>query len=174
MPNIIGTNAPEWSAEAYWAGEIKNISLSDFKGKWIVFFFYPRDFTFICPTELKGFAQAEADFSAINTVVVGASTDSVFSHKAWFERDLPNVKYPVIADTSLSIARSYGALIEESGTAVRATYIIDPDGKVRYALMSDLGVGRSVDETIRVMKALQTGELCPVEWKPGESTLGKA
>ncbi len=170
----VRTAAPEFDVEAYVGGETKHVSLKQYRGKWVVLFFYPRDFTFICPTELKGFATSESEFTALNAVLVGASTDSAFAHKAWFERDLPMVTYPVLADTTHSVSRDYGVLLEDSGEALRGTFIIDPDGVLRYSVISDLNVGRSVDETLRVVKALQTGELCPIEWKPGETTLGKA
>lgn len=169
----VGERAPVFSAEAYTNGQMGRVSMSDFKRKWIVLFFYPRDFTFVCPTEIKGFARLEAEFKKRNAVVIGASTDSVHSHKAWFERDMPDVKYPVLADTNHSISRAYDVLIEESGDALRGTFIIDPDGILQYAVVSNLNVGRSIDETLRVLEAIQTGGLCPVDWKPGQDTLDK-
>jgi peroxiredoxin 2/4 len=169
----VGERAPVFSAECYTAGQVGKLSSSDLKKKWIVLFFYPRDFTFVCPTELNGFARLEPDFKKLNAVVIGASTDSVHSHQAWFERDLPMVKYPVIADTNHAIARAYDVLIEETGEALRGTFIIDPDGILQYAVVSSLNVGRSTDETLRVLHALQTGGLCPIDWKPGDDTLNK-
>lgn len=169
----VGLAAPDFAVQAYVGGEFKNIALADYKGKWVVLFFYPRDFTFICPTEIKGFAAAEPEFAKLNSVLMGASTDSAWCHKAWYERDLPEVKFSILADTTLRVARDFGVLIEESGEALRGTFIIDPEGVLRYALVSDLNVGRSVAETLRVLEALQTGERCPVEWKPGAQTLGK-
>ncbi len=148
-------------------------SLADYKGKWLVFFFYPRDFTFICPTELKGFAKMKADFQKLNCEIVACSTDSEWSHKNWFERDLAEVDYPVLADTTQKVARDYDVLNEDDGSAERGTFIIDPEGILRYALISAGSVGRSVKETLRVLEALQTGERCPVDWNLGESTLGK-
>ncbi len=170
----IGEKIQNFTAEAYISGKFKKFSLSNFKGKWVVLFFYPLDFTFICPTELKGFAAYQKEFEKANAVVLGASTDSLHSHKAWFERDLPEVKYPVIADTNHTISKIFNVLKEDQGIAYRATFIIDPQGFLRYMVVSDLGVGRSVSETLRVLQALQTGELCPLEWKPGTKTLGKA
>lgn len=160
--------------QAYHAGEFHKVSLKDFAGKWLVLFFYPRDFTFICPTEIKGFAGHEAEFKELNTEVLGASTDSEWSHKAWFERDLPMVKYPVIADTTHALSEMYNVYNEEEGLAERGLFIIDPEQKIRYFLVSAGSVGRSVKEVVRVLKALQSGELCPIEWEPGEKTLGKA
>lgn len=159
---------------AYQNGEFKKISLSDYKGKWLVFFFYPRDFTFVCPTEIRGFAEKEQMFKDLGAEVVAASTDSEWSHKAWFERDLPEVKYPVIADTNHSISKDYDVLEDEDGSAHRGLFIIDPEGIIQYALISAGSVGRSVDETLRVLEALQTGELCPMNWEKGKETLGKA
>jgi alkyl hydroperoxide reductase subunit AhpC len=167
--------APDFSGVvAYQAGEFTKVSLSDYLGGWLVLFFYPRDFTFICPTELKGFAQREAEFKELGCKVVAASTDSEWSHKAWFERDLPDVKYPVLADASHAVARAYDVLNEEDGSAERGLFIIDPTGKVKYALVSSGSVGRSVGETLRVLRALQSGDLCPVDWQAGGQTLGKA
>ncbi|MFH1899034.1 MAG: peroxiredoxin, partial [Patescibacteria group bacterium] len=145
----------------------------DYKGKWVVLFFYPLDFTFVCPTEIRGFAKHEDEFKKANGVIIGASTDSVHSHKAWFERDLKEVKFPILADNAHKLSSDYGVLIEDQGIALRGTFIIDPEGVIKYVVVSDLNVGRSVDETLRVLKALQTGELCPIEWHDGEKTLGK-
>ncbi len=169
----IGEKIPEVKADAYHAGEFKKINLSDYRKKWVVLFFYPLDFTFVCPTEIRAFAQKLGEFEASNAVIIGASTDSQHSHKAWFERDLPEVKYPVIADTTHEVSKAFGVLKEDQGIAYRGTFIIDPEGFLRYKVVSDLSVGRSVDETLRVLKAFQTGELCPIDWKPGEKTLGK-
>ncbi|MFA6160908.1 MAG: peroxiredoxin [Patescibacteria group bacterium] len=161
-------------ATSYHKGEFKKISLSDYKGKWLVFFFYPRDFTFVCPTELKAFAGHDEEFKKLNAEVLAASTDSEWCHKAWFERDLPQVTYPIIADMNHSISRDYDVLEESDGSANRGLFIIDPEQNIKYALISAGSVGRSVAETLRVLEALQTGELCPAEWKIGETTLGKA
>lgn len=150
------------------------INLSDYRGKWLIFFFYPRDFTFICPTELNGFSQHKFEFKKLNTEILACSTDSEWSHKNWFERDLPNVDYPILADNTHAVATSYDVYNEIDGLAERGTFIIDPDGIVRYALISSGSVGRSVTETLRVLKALQSGDLCPVDWTEGSQTLGKA
>lgn len=166
--------APEFKLSAYQKGlkdDYKEISLKDYKGKWLVLFFYPRDFTFVCPTEITGFGKVYADFQKIDTEILAASTDSVYSHKAWFERDLDGVEYPVLADTAHTLAQDYGVLIEESGEAERGTFIIDPEGNLRYVVISDGNVGRSVEETMRVVKALQTGGLCPMDWTPGQPNL---
>lgn len=173
MTNL-GEKIQEFTADTYIAGKFKKISLSDFRGKWVVLFFYPLDFTFICPTEIRAFARKQKDFENLNAVVIGASTDSLHSHKAWFERDLPEVNYPIIADTNHNVSKIFDVLKLDEGITYRGTFIIDPNGILRYKVVSDLSVGRSVEETIRVLNALQTGELCPIEWKPGTETLGKA
>lgn len=173
----VDTKAPDFSnVKAYQASksDFTKISLSDYKGKWLVFFFYPRDFTFICPTELKGFSQHEEEFKKLNCEVLAASTDSEWSHKAWFERDLPDVKYPILADTTHSVSRDYQVFNETDGLAERGLFIIDPEGTIKYSLISSGSVGRSVKEVLRVVQALQSGDLCPVEWTPGGKTLGKA
>ena len=170
----VGEKAPAFLAEAFVDGEFKKVSLDDYKGKWVVLFFYPRDFTFVCPTEIKGFASFGEEFEKLNTAVVGASTDSEYSHKAWFEKDMPDVKFPVLADTSHKISREYGVLVEDAGLSLRGTFIIDPNGILQYMVVANTNIGRSIQETIRTLEALQSGALCPVDWKPGEKTLGKA
>ncbi|MBI3032540.1 peroxiredoxin [Candidatus Woesearchaeota archaeon] len=167
----VGQMVPTFDVEAYVDGQIKKISLNDYQGKWVVLFFYPLDFTFVCPTEIKGFAAASGDFKAANAEVLAASTDSAHSHKAWFQRDMVQVKFPVLADTNHALSRAFGVLIEDKGIALRGTFIIDPEGVLKYMVVSDLNVGRSVQETLRVLKALQTGGLCPIDWKPGQDTL---
>lgn len=167
----IGEPAPEFKGQAYVNGAFKDISLSDFRGKWVVFFFYPLDFTFVCPTELRAFAQQEKEFKEAGAQVVACSTDSVYSHKAWFEQDLKEVQYPVLSDFTKTVSRSYDVLNEEKGISNRGAFIIDPEGVLRYATMTDLGVGRNTDEILRALKATQTGELCPANWKPGDKHL---
>ncbi len=171
----INTQAPDFvKIKAYHQGEFKNISLSDYSGKWLVLFFYPRDFTFVCPTELRGFAKAENDFKNLNCEIVAASTDSEWSHQNWFTKDLPEVKYPIIADTTQALSKAYGVFNEIDGSADRGLFIINPQGLVKYIVVSSGSVGRSVNETLRVLKAIQSGDLCPLEWHEGEVTLGKA
>lgn len=167
----VGGPAPDFKAPAYEAGQFKEVGLKDFSGKWVCLFFYPLDFTFVCPTEIRGFAKADAQFKELRTQVVGCSTDSQHSHKAWFERDMPEVKFPILADTNHRISRDYGVLLEDQGITLRGTFIIDPKGILQWMTVNALNVGRSVDETLRVLQALQTGGLCPVEWKPGQNTL---
>ncbi|MBI3660524.1 redoxin domain-containing protein [Candidatus Acetothermia bacterium] len=170
----IGKPVPNVETEAWVRGAHgpKKIALSQYQGKWIVLFFYPRDFTFICPTEIAAFAAKQQDFEREDAVVISASTDSFHTHKAWFESDprLAGVKYPVLADTSHEVCRAFDVLLED-GAALRGTFIIDPEGIVRHITLNELDVGRNVDETLRVLQALRTGELCPVGWKPGQATL---
>ncbi len=167
----VGLPAPEFKTQAYVAGEFKSVGLKDFAGKWVCLFFYPLDFTFVCPTEIRSFAQHEAQFKELGCQVIGASTDSEHSHKAWFERDLKEVKYPILADTNHMVSRDYGVLIEEKGIALRGTFLIDPKGTLQWMSVNALGTGRSVEEVIRVLEASKTGELCPADWKPGKATL---
>ena len=169
----IGQNAPEFTMQGVVGDKFKDVCLDEFKGKWVVLFFYPLDFTFICPTEITEFSKRDSEFKALNAQVLGVSIDSVFSHKAWL-KDLGNLNYPLLSDITKEVSRKYGVLLEDKGIALRGTFIIDPEGKLRYQLVHDLGIGRSIEEILRVLRALQTGELCPVEWKPGKKTLGKA
>jgi len=172
--------APDFAATALVGEEFKNIKLSDYKGKYVVLYFYPLDFTFVCPTEIIAFDERLAEFKKRNTEVLGVSVDSQFSHLAWnkLERTkggLGGVRYPLIADLNKNISRSYGVLLEDAGIALRGLFIIDKEGIVRHLLVNDLPLGRSVDEAIRVLDALQFvekhGEVCPANWQPGEATM---
>jgi peroxiredoxin 2/4 len=171
----VGSKAPDFTAEAVFPdGSFRPVTLSNFHGKWVIFYFYPEDFTFICPTEITGFSKRLADFKELGAEVIGASVDSLHSHLAWINGSLGKVGYPLLSDPTHAISREYGVLLEEKGHTLRGTFIIDPEGVVRYHLVHANSVGRSVEETLRVLRALQSGELCPVEWNPGEKTLGKA
>ena len=173
MAAKVGQKAPYWEAQGLApAGDFKEYKSSDFEGKWLVLFFYPLDFTLVCPTEIRGFNDHMDAFRSANAEVVGASTDSVFSHKAWTDGELGKLGFPLLADTNHEISRKFGVLIENKGIALRGTFIVDPQGNLRYSNVHDLGIGRSVDETVRVLQALQTGEKCPVGWTPGQKTLG--
>jgi alkyl hydroperoxide reductase subunit AhpC len=152
--------------------EFKKINLTDYRGKWVVLFFYPGDFTFVCPTELKGFNASLTEFVKANAQVLAVSVDSKYSHLAWIKSGaLDRLQYPLVADFSKQTTQAYGALDRANGTARRALFIIDPNGVIQYMVVHNDKVGRSVDETLRVLKALQTEELCPVNWKPGEKTI---
>jgi alkyl hydroperoxide reductase subunit AhpC len=169
----VGKKAPEFSVDAYDRGDFRAVSLTDYKGKWVVLFFYPLDFSSLCPTEVTAFNKHLDEFRKLNAEVVGASVDSKFSHKAWDEKDLGGIQFPILSDFNKEVSNRYGILDDRVNAAQRGTFIIDPEGILRYYVVSDLGVGRSVAETLRVLKALQTGEVCPAEWAPGEKTLGK-
>ncbi|HKG13982.1 MAG TPA: peroxiredoxin [Pyrinomonadaceae bacterium] len=154
----------------------EDVRLSDYQGKWLVLLFYPLDFTFVCPTELTTFSDRYEDFLGIGADVIGVSTDSVHSHRAWLKtpRDkggVEGLQYPLASDITKQVARDYGVLIEDKGVALRGLFVIDPEGTLRYAVVHDLNVGRSADETLRVIQALQTGGLCQAEWRPGQETL---
>ena len=154
----------------------ENVKLDDYKGRWVVLLFYPLDFTFVCPTELTAFSDRYEEFQDIGADIIGVSTDSVFSHRAWIKtpRDkggVEGLKYPLAADATKHVARDYGVLIEDKGIALRGLFVIDPEGILRYKVVHDLNIGRSAEETLRVIQALQTGGLCQAEWKPGQKTL---
>jgi peroxiredoxin (alkyl hydroperoxide reductase subunit C) len=168
----VGQKVGDFAAQALMAdGSIKEVKLADYKGKWLVLFFYPLDFTFVCPTEIQGFDKHYAEFQKLNADVVAASTDSVYSHKAWVDNGLGKVKFPILGDTSHAVAKNFNVLLEDKGIALRGTFIIDPNGVLKSAVVNDLPVGRSVEETIRTLQALQTGKLTGCNWKPGEKTL---
>lgn len=165
--------APSFQNVTTWTRNgFKKLSLDEYKGKWLILFFYPRDYTFVCPTELKAFAAMEPEFNKLGAQVLAASTDSEWSHKAWFENDLKDVNYPVLADTTHQVAKAYEVFNEADGSADRGLFILDPEMKIRYIIVSDDSVGRSASETLRVVQALQTGEKCPADWRIGEKTLG--
>lgn len=173
MERIVGQNAPEFNiATALGDGSgFGRVSLNDYKGKWLVLFFYPLDFTFVCPTEITAYSKKYDAFKALDADVLGVSIDSEHSHKAWINSDLGKLNFPLGADLTKKLSLDYGVLIEDEGIALRGLFIIDPEGKVRYSVVHDLNVGRSVDETLRVLKALQTGGLCPVDWEEGDALL---
>ena len=171
--SLVNKKAPDFKTVAVVGeGDFKDIALADYKGKYVVLFFYPADFTFICPTEIQEFSRRHEEFRAVNCVILGASTDSKHSHKAWIKNGLGALNHPLLADFNKEIARDYEAL-EPDGVALRATFIIDPNGIIQHASYNADLLGRSVSETLRLVQALQTGERCPVEWKPGQKTLGK-
>ncbi|KAG8901630.1 cTPxI [Tulasnella sp. 403] len=181
MPALVQHPAPVFSGTVVENGLFKQISLSDFAGKWVVLLFYPMDFTFVCPTEILAFNKALPEFAEINTTVIACSTDSEYSHLAWAnlpqsEGGLgPNLKLPLLADRNHKIAKDYGVLLEDEGITLRGLFIIDPTGKLRQITINDLPVGRSVEETIRLIKAFQFveihGEGCPANWKEGSNTI---
>lgn len=164
----VGQPAPKFKLEALVDGEFHHISSDDYKDKWIVLFFYPMDFTFVCPTEVVEFSDRAKDFEALNAQIIGCSIDSVYSHKAWV-KELGELNYPLMSDMTRQLSKEYGILIEEKGIALRGLYIIDPKGVLRYQVVHDLSVGRSADECLRVLSALQSGKLCKANWKKGDT-----
>lgn len=172
---MIGQKAPEWSCDAYINGDMKKISSKDYAGKWHVMYWYPLDFTFVCPTEIRGFEQLLGDFKEDNVAVLGVSTDSFFSHKAWFEDGKTfdkKITHPVLADTAHEVSRTFGVLKADAGIAYRATVIIDDKGIVRSMSVNDTEVGRSPNEVLRTVQAFQSGGLCGADWSKGDKFVG--
>lgn len=172
--SLVGRQAPDFELEGVSAGEFQEFRLGDYRGKWIVLFFYPLDFTFVCPTEIQEFNRRLEEFGKLGAEVLAVSVDSKYTHLAWQKAELGDIAYPMLSDLTHRTARRYGVLIEDEGVALRGLFIIDPEGLVQYEVVHGLEVGRSVDETLRVLQALQTGSLCPVNWQPGTPDLGKA
>lgn len=170
---LVGKQAPDFKMPtAVGSGDdFGEVKLSDYKGKWLVLFFYPLDFTFVWPTELRAFSERYSEFEALNASIIGASTDSEHSHRAWINGNLGKLNYPLASDRTRLASRDYGVLIEEEGIALRGLYIINPEGVVQYVTVHDLDVGRSVDEVLRVLKAIQTKGLVPADWKEGDKLL---
>jgi len=175
---LVGRPAPDFTMETALGNgtDFGTASLSDYRGKWLVFFFYPLDFTFVCPTEITALSDAAEEFKKLNTEILGVSTDSKHSHRAWIntpknDNGLGKLNFPLASDLTKKVSRDYGVLIEEEGIALRGLFIIDPEGELKYQVVNHNDVGRSVEETLRVLQALQSGGLCPMNWKPGEKTL---
>lgn len=188
LKNVTPRNfAPSFSAQSVIEGEFVKISLEQYlkAGKWVVLLFYPFDFTFVCPTEIRAFSEHAGDFASINTQVLGISTDSHHTHLAWIRTEpknggLGHINYPLVADTSKAISRAYGVLVEDEndgmyGAALRGLFIIDPSGKIRSVTINDDHVGRSVEETLRLIKGFQYADthdvVCPAGWLPGKKTI---
>ena len=165
----VGDKAPDFRIKGILRGDVTDYALTAYAGKWLVLFFYPADFTFICPTEVTGFSKVAKDFAAENAAILGASVDSIDSHRSWAE-ELGGLEYPLLSDESKKLSRDYGVLDETDGVSLRATFIINPTGVISYQVVSNVNVGRSVEETLRVVKALRTERLCPSDWKPGDPT----
>lgn len=178
--SLVGKIAPDFTAEAVQGGDIKTIRMSDYKGKTLLFFFYPFDFTYVCPTELHAFSDSIEEFNKRGVELLSCSIDSVHAHKAWLRTSraaggIEHVAYPIVADITKSIARDYGVLIEDKGFAVRGSFLIDKDGIVQMEQVYSAPLGRSVEETLRVIDMWQfyekNGEVCPANWKPGDDTM---
>jgi peroxiredoxin 2/4 len=180
MSYLVTKQAPDFTAQAVMSdNQFKEIKLSDYRGKYVVLFFYPLDFTFVCPSEIIAFNKALGRFKEKNTEVVGVSVDSHFTHWAWKntpEKDggIGNIQYPLVSDLNKSIARDYGVLVDDS-VALRGLFLIDKEGIIRHAVVNDLSLGRSVDEALRMVSALQFtekhGEVCPANWREGEEAM---
>ncbi|MBI4405252.1 MAG: peroxiredoxin [Deltaproteobacteria bacterium] len=181
METLVQKSAPEFKqVEAISGEQFKTVSLSDFRGKWLCLFFYPLDFTFVCPTEITAFDDQYKAFKEQNCEVLGCSVDSKFSHLAWAktprkEGGIGKLQFAILSDIKKEIARSYGVLLEDKGISLRGLFLINPQGIVQYQLVHDLGIGRNVEEVLRVLRALQevakSGEVCPANWQPGKKTM---
>ncbi len=173
MERLIGKKAPDFKMTAV-TGDGENfyeVKLDDYKGKWLIMFFYPLDFTFVCPTEITAFSVSINRFKEAGAEILAVSTDSHFSHQAWIRDGLGKITYPMGADKTMVVAHDYGVLLEDEGVALRGLFIIDPDQVVKYSVIHENNVGRSVDETYRVLKAFQSGGLCAANWSDGDENL---
>ena len=176
--SLINTQLQPFTAQAYHNGKFVTVSDADLKGKWSVIVFYPADFTFVCPTELGDLADHYAEFRKLGVEIYGVSTDTHFTHKAWHDTSdtIRKVQYPLLGDPTQKLARNFGVLIEEEGLALRGTFLIDPQGRIKVEEIHDLGIGRDAKELLRKVQAAQyvaahPGEVCPAAWTPGASTL---
>jgi alkyl hydroperoxide reductase subunit AhpC len=177
--SLVQKAAPDFKGKAVSGHEFRDLSLSQYKGKWLILFFYPLDFTFVCPTEIIDFSNKMEDFKKLNAELVGCSVDSHYTHLAWIntprkEGGLGEIKYPLLSDLNKEVAQAYGVLAD-GGLALRGLFIINPKGQIVYEVVHDLAVGRNPDETLRVLAAFQqvekTGEVCPSSWTPGAKTM---
>lgn len=178
MQTLINSKLPEFKVQAYHNENFKEVSSNELNGKWSVFFFYPADFTFVCPTELGDMADKYAEFQKMGVEVYSISTDTHFTHKAWHDTSetIKKVKFPMLADPTGHLSRSFGVYIEEAGLAYRGTFLVDPEGRIKLAEINDNGIGRNADELLRKVQAAQfiaahPNEVCPAKWKQGEKTL---
>lgn len=173
----IGDQFPKFQVKAVVSNDINNafvdINNQSYSGKWLVVFFWPKDFTFVCPTEIAAFGNLNNEFKDRDTQILGVSTDSEFVHLAWRNQkeELNNLAFPMLSDLNRQLSKALGILDENEGVAKRATFIIDPEGIIRFSMVTDMNVGRNPDEVLRVLDALQTDELCPCNWQQGEETL---
>ena len=174
----INQKAPDFTEQAYYNGAVEKISLSDYRGKWVVLFFYPADFTFVCPTELGELADKYETFKQLDAEVISVSTDTAFVHKAWHDNSetIKKIKFPMLADPTGKVCKDYGTYIASEGLSLRATFVIDPQGVLKAYELHDNSIGRSCTEIIRKIQAAKYvaehgGEVCPVNWQPGAVTL---
>ncbi|WP_141735310.1 alkyl hydroperoxide reductase subunit C [Oligoflexus tunisiensis] len=178
MITLINSKVPEFKVQAYHQDKFVTVSQNDLKGKWSIFFFYPADFTFVCPTELGDMADKYAKFKELGVEVYSVSTDTHFTHKAWHDTSdtIKKIQFPMLADPTGQLARAFGVYIEEEGLAYRGTFLVNPEGQIKLAEVNDNGIGRNADELYRKVQAAQyvathDGEVCPAKWTPGEKTL---
>lgn len=178
MITIINTKVPDFKVQAYHEDKFVTVTQENLKGKWSVFFFYPADFTFVCPTELGDLADKYSELKKMGVEVYSVSTDTHFTHKAWHDASdtIKKIKFPMLADPTALLSRAFGVHIEEEGLAYRGTFLIDPEGRIKLAEINDNGIGRNADELVRKVQAAQfiashPGEVCPAKWRPGEKTL---
>ncbi|MFP5385602.1 MAG: alkyl hydroperoxide reductase subunit C [Bacteriovoracia bacterium] len=178
MQTIINTKIPEFKVQAYHQDSFKTVTDKDLAGKWAIFFFYPADFTFVCPTELVDMAEKYEELKKMGVEVYSVSTDTHFTHKAWHDtsESIKKITYPMLADPTGALSRAFGVYIEEEGLAYRGTFLVDPDGAIKLAEIHDNGIGRNADELLRKVQAAQfirnhPNEVCPAKWKPGSQTL---
>ena len=176
--SLINTTVKPFKATAYHQGKFVELTDAELQGKWSVVFFYPADFTFVCPTELGDLAQYYDQFKALGVEIYSVSTDTHFTHKAWHDHSdtISQIQYPMIGDPTGQISRNFGVMIEEEGLALRGTFVINPEGEIKIIETHDLGIGRSASELLRKVQAAQyvanhDGEVCPASWQPGEETL---
>lgn len=173
----VGKKLPAFSLKGVVSNDVKtafvDINQDTYKGKWLVLFFYPKDFTFVCPTEIKGFGDLNSQFKDRDAQVLTASTDSEFVHLAWKQnhKDLTNLPFPMLSDIKRELSTALGILDENEGVAQRATFIVDPQGIIRFVYVTDLSVGRNPKEVLRILDGLQTDELCPCNWEKGQETI---
>lgn len=173
MASLVERKAPDFTMNAVKGdgSDFTKVILKDYKDKWLVMFFYPLDFTDVWPTEITGFSERIKEFQNEDAEILAVSVDSEHSHKAWINSDLGKVNYPIASDMTKEVSRDYGVLLEDEGVALRGLFIINPEGVVKYSVVHDLDVARSVDETLRVLKGLKTGGLCPIDWGEGDDLL---
>lgn len=178
METLINKPLPEFKAQAFYKNDFIEVTSDDLSGKWSILFFYPADFTFVCPTELGDMAERYAEFKELGVEVYSVSTDTHFTHKAWHDASetIAQIQYPMLADPTGALARSLGVYIEETGLAYRGTFLINPEGRIKIAEIHDDGIGRNAEELLRKVQAAQfvaqhPGEVCPARWKPGAKTL---
>lgn len=176
--SLINKKVSDFKVQAYHNGDFKELTLDSIKGKWSVFFFYPADFTFVCPTELGDLADHYEEFKAMNTEIYSVSTDTHFVHKAWADatETIAKIQYPMIADPTGKVTRDFGVMIEEDGLALRGTFIVNPEGEIKAYEVHDLGIGRNAEELVRKVQAAQFvaehgDQVCPAKWVPGAETL---